>query len=135
MKRFFALLACLMFLFVSVSFADSSLSENEQKYVGAWSLYARGSEGRIYSFIITFLDSYQVVQSSLTFKNGTLLTNNKASGEWLGFTSDSIIFSLAGTDMCATIKDNGYLYLYFFKDMTLCGVYSRCEDMTIAMGW
>jgi hypothetical protein len=63
-----------------------------------------------------------------------LYADNKASGVWTGFTNTSIIFSLAKEDMIATIKDDGYLYLYFFDDVKLCGVYSKCEDMSSFIG-
>lgn len=131
-------LICLLFVLVLlpvVSLAEFPLSSNEQNYVGSWSMYADNGKGTIYSFMITFLDSMEVVQVSNTFQSGTLSSNNKASGEWCGFTSNTIILSLAGNDMTATIKDNGYLYLYFFNDMSLCGIFSRCEDMTGVLGW
>lgn len=134
MKRFFCLL-CVLILLPVVSLAEYPLSSNEQNYVGSWTMVADNGNGTIYAFMITFLDSMEVVQSSMTFKNGTLASNNKASGQWGGFTNKTIIFSLGGTDMSAMIKDDGYLYLYFFKDTTLCGIYSRCEDMTSKLGW
>jgi len=134
MKRFFCLLFVLCLLPV-VSFAEYPLSSNEQNYVGSWSMYADNGKGTIYAFMITFLDSMEVVQSSMSFKDGTLASNNKASGEWCGFTDRTIVLTLAGTDMTAMIKDDGYLYLYFFKDMSLGGVFSRCEDMTGVLGW
>ena len=134
MKRFF----CLMFVLVLLpifSLAEYPLSKNEQNYVGSWSMYANNGKGTIYAMMITFLDSMEVVQSSMTFKDGTLSSNNKASGEWCGFTDKTIVFTLAGQDMTAMIKEDGYLYLYFFKDLSLCGIYARCEDMTSALGW
>ena len=136
MKRFFCLLFVSLFLFsaCSVSCAEYPLSENEQKYVGAWCLYATKGKNT-YTLVLTFLDSMNVVQSAMTFSNGELTENHKSSGTWCGFTDNSIVFSLAGTDMTATIKDNGYLYVGFFKDMSLCGIYSKCEDMTSVLGW
>lgn len=133
-KRFICVFLLIVLLPV-FSFAESPLSDNEQKYVGSWALYADNGKGTIYSFLLTFLDNMNVVQSSLTFKNGELSSNNKASGDWIGFTDKTILLSLAGTDMTAMIKDNGYLYLYFLDDLALCGVYSKCEDMTSVMGW
>ncbi|MBO7711004.1 MAG: hypothetical protein J6S83_11090 [Lachnospiraceae bacterium] len=134
MKKLICLL-CVLVLFPVVSFAEYPLSSNEQNYVGAWTMYADNGKGTIYAFMLTFLDSMEVVQISLTFKDGTLYSNNKASGEWCGFTDRTIIFSLASTDMSAMIRDDGYLYLYFFDDLSLCGVFSRCEDMTSKLGW
>lgn len=134
MKKLLCLLCVLCFLPVC-SLAEYPLSSNEQNFVGSWTMYADNGKGTIYAFMITFLDSMEVVQSSMTFQDGTLASNNKASGQWCGFTSKSIILSLAGNDMTAMIKDNGYLYLYFYKDMSLCGIYSRCEDMTSVLGW
>ena len=135
MKKLLCLLLCVLFLLPGVSFSEIPLSSNEQNYVGAWSMYADNGKGTIYAMMITFLDSMEVVQSSLTFKDGSLVSNNKASGEWCGFTSKTIVFTLAGNDMTAMIKDDGYLYVYFFKDTSLCGIYSRCEDMSGKFGW
>ena len=134
MNRLLCLLVLLVFVPV-ISFAEYPLSENEQNYVGSWTMYADNGKGTIYVFTIVFLDNMEVVQTSMTFKNGILVSNNKASGEWSGFTSDTIIFSLAGTDMSAMIKDDGYLYMYYFNDLSLCGIFSRCEDMTSTLGW
>ena len=134
MKRLLCLFVLLVFIPV-ISLAEYPLSENEQNYVGAWTMYANNGKGSIYVFTIVFLDNMEVVQTSMTFKNGILVSNNKASGEWSGFTSDTIIFSLAGTDMSAMIKDDGYLYMYYFNDLSLCGIFSRCEDMTSSLGW
>lgn len=134
MKRLLCLLVLFVFIPV-ISFAEYPLSENEQNYVGAWTMYANNGKGSIYVLTIVFLDNMEVVQTSMTFKNGILVSNNKASGEWSGFTSDTIIFSLSGTDMSAMIKDDGYLYMYFFNDLSLCGIFSRCEDMTSTLGW
>ena len=128
-------LLCVLVLLPVVSLAEFPLSDNEKNYVGSWSLYADNGKGTIYAMLITFLDSMEVVQSSMTFKDGTLASNNKASGQWCGFTSKTIVFTLGGNDMSAMIKDDGYLYVYFFKDTTLCGIYSRCEDMTSKLGW
>ena len=131
-------LICLLFVFVFlpiVSFAEYPLSKNEQNFVGSWCMYADNGNGKIYAFMITFLDSREVVQCSMTFKNGTLATNNKASGEWGGFSDKTIVFTLAGSDMTGMIKDDGYLYLYFFKDLSLWGIFSKCEDMTGVLGW
>ncbi len=137
MKRFisFSLFVVFLFSVFSFSFAESVLSENEKQYVGTWNMLANNGKGTIYNLNITFLDNMTVVQKSLTFKKGELASDNTASGEWAGFTDKTIIFSLAGTDMTAMIKDDGYLYLYFFKDLTMCGIYSRCEDMTNVLGW
>jgi len=134
MKKLLCLL-CVLCLLPVFSLAEYPLSSNEQNFVGSWTMYADNGKGTIYAFMITFLDSMEVVQVSNTFKDGTLASNNKASGEWCGFTDKTIVFTLAGRDMSAMIKDNGYLYLYFFKDMSLCGIYSRCEDMTSVLGW
>ena len=134
MKKLLCML-CVLCLFPVFSLAEYPLSSNEQNFVGSWTMYADNGKGTIYAFMITFLDSMEVVQVSNTFKDGTLASNNKASGEWCGFTDKTIVFTLAGRDMSAMIKDNGYLYLYFFKDMSLCGIYSRCEDMTSVLGW
>ena len=137
MKRFvcFFLAVLALFSVFSVSFAESTLSENEKNFVGAWSMYANNGKGKIYNISLTFLDNMTVVQKTLVFENGELTTDNKASGIWGGFTDKTIVFTLAGTDMTATIKEDGYLYMYFFKELKICGVFSKCEDMTSALGW
>lgn len=130
-------LICLIFVLVlipSIVFSET-LSPNEQNYLGSWCMYADNGNGTIYVVVITFLDNMEVVQKSMTFKDGKLESDNKASGIWGGFTPETILLTLAGTDMSAMIKDNGYLYLYFFKDLSLCGIFSKCEDMTSVLGW
>lgn len=134
MKRLLCLLVLVLFIPV-ISSAEYPLSKNEQNYVGAWTMYANNGSGTIYVLTLVFLDNMEVAQTSMTFKNGTLVSNNKASGEWGGFTDETIIFTLAGTDMTAMIKDDGYLYMYFFNDLSLCGIFSRCDDMTSVLGW
>ena len=135
MKKMIALILTLVML---VSFSVSSseeLSENEKNYLGAWTMYADNGKGTVYVFTVVFMDNMQVVQKSMTFKNGLLTSDNKASGEWSGFTDKTIIFTLAGTGMTAMIKDDGYLYMYFFDDLKLCGAFAKCPDMTPVLGW
>ena len=135
MKKLLALLLILAVTMSAVAIAEYPLSENEQKYVGAWNMYIDNGEGTVYVFITTFLDNYQVIQRSMTFKNGVQTSDNKATGSWSGFTEDSILFTLAGTGMAATIKDDGFLYMYFFEDMKLCGIFASCPDMREKLGW
>ena len=136
MKKLIAVTLILALLLPVFALAEEPpLTWNEKRFVGSWTMCATNSNGKQYVFIITFLDNLNVVQRSMVFNNGVLETDNKASGQWCGFTNDSIIFSLAGTDMTAKIKDDGYLYLFFFDDFDLCGIYSRCEDMTKKIGW
>jgi len=130
-----AVLILVVVLFVSAAYAEDPLSEYEQQYVGAWSMYAVGSKGTVYTFVITFLDNMTVVQRSMTFENGELTTDNKASGIWGEFLGNSILLTLAGTDMAASINDDGYMVLRFFKNMESCGVYSKCQNMNSALGW
>lgn len=138
MKR---LIAVVLVIFVAVSCTasyaedDYELSENEQQYVGAWSMYADNGKGTVYSFIITFLDNMTVVRRAMVFENGELIKDTKASGIWCGFTSNTIIFSLADNNMTATIKDDGFLYMFTMKDMELCGVFSRCREMSDKIVW
>lgn len=133
MKRFIALV--LVFVLVcSVSYAEL-LSDNEKNFLGAWTMYADNGKGTVYVFTLVFMDNMQVVQKSMTFKDGELVKDNKASGEWSGFTDKTIIFTLAGTGMTAMIKDDGYLYMYFFDDLSMCGAFARCQDMTPVLGW
>lgn len=133
MKRFFTLFLVLFLVLSSVACAE--LTEREQQYVGSWTMYADNGKGTIYVLIITFLDNMNVVQRSMVYEDGVLTKDNKASGEWFVFTDKTILLTLADTDMSAMIKDNGYLYLYFFKDLKLCGIYSKCPDMASVLGW
>lgn len=133
MKR---LIAVIMALLIAVSCAascaeeDYELSENEQQYVGAWSMYADIGNGTVYSFMLTFLDNLTVVRRAMVFKDGELVTDTKATGIWCGFTSETVIFSLAETNMVATIKDDGFLYTTNTNTRELQGVFSRCRDMS-----
>ena len=117
------------------AFAEFPLSSTEEKFVGGWNMYADNGKGTIYQFVITFLDNMEVVQRSMIFTDGVLTSDNKASGEWCGFTDKTIIFDLAGNGMTAMIKDDGYLYMYFYKDLSLCGIFSKSPDMTPVLGW
>ena len=137
MKRLicFFLIVFVLFSVFSVSSAEYPLSDKEKKFLGCWNMFANNGKGKIYNINIVFLDNMIVVQKSLTFENGKLSSDNIASGEWSGFTDNTVIFTLAGNDMTAMIKDDGYLYLYFFDDFTLCGICSRCPDMTEVLGW
>lgn len=137
MKKFTAVLLTIIIVF-SITITNSSaeeLSQNEKKYIGAWSMCADNGKGTIYYFFIVFMENMDVVQHSMVYKNGVLSSDNKASGIWSGFTDKTILFSLAGTGMTAMIKDDGYLYTYFYDDLKLCGVFSKCPDMTSALGW
>ncbi|MBO7709895.1 MAG: hypothetical protein J6S83_05470 [Lachnospiraceae bacterium] len=136
MKKLISLfLAMAIVMTFAAAAAEVPLTENEQNYVGSWVMYANNGTGKIYVIIITFLDNMDVVQRSMAFTKGVLTTDNKASGIWGGITDKAIVLTLAGTDMTAMIRDNGYLYLYFYKDKTLCGIYSKCQDMTSVLGW
>lgn len=130
------LIAVVLALFIAVSCiaacaeGEYELTENEKNYVGAWSLYADVGSGKVYSFMLTFLDNMTVVRRAMVFKDGELVTDTKASGIWCGFTSETIIFSLAGVNMVATIKDDGFLYMTNTESRELSGVFSRCRDMS-----
>lgn len=133
MKRLIAvILALLIAVFCVASCAEEEyeLSENEKNYVGAWSLYADNGDGTVYSFILTFLDNMTVVRRAMVFKNGELVTDTKATGIWCGFTSETIIFSLAEINMMGIIKEDGFLYMINTKAGELQGVFSRCRDMS-----
>ena len=137
MKKLAAFLLIVIIL-IPITFAHSSeeiLSQNEQNFLGSWSMYADNGKGTTYYIFIIFMDNMEVVQHSMIYKNGVLTSDNKSSGEWCGFTNETIIYTLAGTGMTAMIKDDGYLYTFFFDDKTLCGVFSKCPDMTSALGW
>lgn len=129
------LITLILILVLAAGAAAAELSESEQKFAGPWTMYAVGSKGTVYMFTTVFLDTGDVVQRSMVFEDGTLTKDNKASGIWGSITHDAIIFSLAGTDMTAMIKDDGYLYMYYYKDKQLCGIFSRVEDMTGILGW
>ena len=70
MKKLIALvLAVVISVSCTASFAEM-LSENEKNYLGAWAMYADNGKGTLYVFTIVFTDNMQVVQKSMTFKNG-----------------------------------------------------------------
>lgn len=135
MKKLLTIILILALALPALALAESTLSSNEQNFLGAWIMYANGSSGKQYVIVTTFLDNLEVVQRSMTFTNGILTSDNKATGEWSGFTDQTIIFTLAGKGMTAMIKDDGYLYMYFFDNLSLCGIFSRCEDMAEKLGW
>jgi len=132
MKKLLTVLLILALLLPAVTVAEDShqLTETEKQFSGTWYMNVTNGKGSIYLFFITFLDNMKVVRRVMVYKDWELATDRKVDGDWFGFTDDSIAFSLAGTDMMATIKDDGYLYMYFLDDFTLCGIYAKCEDMT-----
>ena len=135
MKKTLAIVLSIIITIVCTSAFSEELSDNEKDYLGAWLMYADNGEGTLYVMTLVFLDNMEVVQRSMVFENGKLAKDNKATGIWGGFTDKTIVFTLAGTDMTAMIKDNGYLYEYFFKDITLCGIFMNCPDMAPVLGW
>ena len=133
MKKLITLFLILALILPAAACAE--LSDLEQQYVGSWCMYAQSKSGTIYAFMIVFLDNSTVVRNAMVFENGALVSNNKSSSDWIGFSGGSVLLSLAGTDMAANIRDDGNLYLFFLEDMEFCGAYSRCPDMSPCLGW
>ena len=80
MKKLITVILILALATPALALAESTLSSNEQNFLGAWIMYANGSSGRQYVIVTTFLDNLEVVQRSMTFTNGILTSDNKAIG-------------------------------------------------------
>ena len=129
MKRF---LLFTMALVTLISFASAELSDSEQQYLGAWVMYMKKGE-TTYLFTITFFEDRQVVLKTLSFSGSTLASDHKASGKWSGFTSNTIVLTLAGNDFTGTIYDDGLFGLFDYKTHEPYGYFSPCPDLSYRM--
>ena len=134
MKRVISLLLCLAIISLPVfSFSEeTSLSENEKNYLGSWVMYMN-KNGKTYLYTITFFDDLTVILKTLSFTGSTLVSDNKSSGKWCGFTSGSIVLTLSGNDFAGMIRDDGFFGLYDFKTLKPSGFFSRCPDLSYMM--
>jgi len=133
MKRFLCLLLVLLLVpAVVLSEDDLPLSDFEQGFVGGWSMYAALSDGTVYHYTLTFTDDRSVYLRTLTVKDGDANYNSLSSGQWVQFTSETILLSLSGTNFAANITDD-VLKLVDYSSMTAWGMFSRCPDMSYTL--
>ena len=133
MKRFLCLLLVLLLVPAFVlSEDDFPLSDFEHGFVGGWSMYAALSDGTVYHYTLTFTDDRSVYLRTLTVKDGDANYNSLSSGQWVQFTSETILLSLSGTNFAANITDD-VLKLVDYSSMTAWGMFSRCPDMSYTL--
>ena len=133
MKRFLCLLLVLLLVpAVVLSEDDLPLSDFEQGFVGGWSMYAALSDGTVYHYTLTFTDDRSVYLRTLTVKDGDANYNSLSSGQWVQFTSETILLSLSVTNFAANITDD-VLKLVDYSSMTAWGMFARCPDMSYTL--
>ena len=127
MKKLFAVLLIIV-LISSLCFAEENkITDSEKDYLGGWVMYfSNGSTVR--HFTLTFLEDHTVYLHSFSFSNSILTANNTASGIWGEF-SNSVLFTLAGNDMCGQIRDDGLLYIGEFGKTVFSGAFEKCQDL------
>ena len=134
MKRIVLFLICMILAVtpvISVS-EESELTENEKQFLGSWVMYM--ANGRTtYLFTITFFDDHQVVMKTISFEGSTLVSDHTASGKWAGFTSETILLSLAGNQFVGGIKEDGLFALLDYQTKEASGFFSRCPDLSDRM--
>lgn len=131
MKKFLCLILIAALLIPVVAFSE--VNEVEQRYVGAWTMYAVMKNGTVYNYSLTFTDDKSVYLRTLTIKNGEPSYNSLSSGTWEQLLSDEIYLSLSGATYAANILDSGYLKL-MDGNYNPTGYFSRCEDLSSLIG-
>lgn len=134
MKKIVIFLLCVILAVapaISVS-EESVLSENEKQFLGSWVMYM-ASGSKTYLYTITFFDDHQVVLKTLSFEGSTLASDHTASGKWVGFTSETILLSLAGNQFVGGIKEDGLFALLDYQTKEASGFFSRCPDLSDRM--
>lgn len=129
MKKLIVLVLCFV-LASSAALAD--LSDSEKKYLGAWVMYmAKGDTTYLYT--LSFFDDNNVTLKTLTFDGSTLSTDHKSSGQWVGFTQDTIMLSFGKNTFVGGINDDGLFTLLDFETKEAWGFFAPCPDLSDRM--
>lgn len=132
MKKVITFVMLFVMILSPVISLPEDLSESEQQYLGSWVMYMRKGE-TTYLCTITFFDDLQVVLKTVKFSGSTVVSDHKASGKWCGFTSGTVILTLAGSDFSGMIYDDGLFGLFDFNTLEPSGYFSRCPDLSYKM--
>lgn len=126
MKKLMALILC--FVLVS-SVAPADLSDSEKKYLGSWVMYMVNDD-TTYLYTLSFFDDNNVTLKTMMFDGSTLTKDNKSSGQWVGFTQDTIMISFGKNTFVGGINDDGLFTLLDFKTKDAMGMFAPCPDLS-----
>lgn len=126
MKKLMALILCFV-LVSSVALAD--LSDSEKKYLGSWVMYM-ANDDTTYLYTLSFFDDNNVTLKTMMFDGSTLTKDNKSSGQWAGFTQDTIMISFGKNTFVGGINDDGLFTLLDFKTKDAMGMFAPCPDLS-----
>lgn len=126
MKKLMALILCFV-LVSSVALAD--LSDSEKKYLGSWVMYM-ANDDTTYLYTLSFFDDNNVTLKTMMFDGSTLTKDNKSSGQWVGFTQDTIMVSFGKNTFVGGINDDGLFTLLDFKTKDAMGMFAPCPDLS-----
>lgn len=126
MKKLMALILCFV-LVSSVALAD--LSDSEKKYLGSWVMYMVNDD-TTYLYTLSFFDDNNVTLKTMMFDGSTLTKDNKSSGQWVGFTQDTIMISFGKNTFVGGINDDGLFTLLDFKTKDAMGMFAPCPDLS-----
>ena len=126
MKKLMALILCFV-LVSSVALAD--LSDSEKKYLGSWVMYM-ANDDTTYLYTLSFFDDNNVTLKTMMFDGSTLTKDNKSSGQWVGFTQDTIMISFGKNTFVGGINDDGLFTLLDFKTKDTMGMFAPCPDLS-----
>lgn len=129
MKKLMALILCFV-LVSSVALAD--LSDSEKKYLGSWVMYM-ANDDTTYLYTLSFFDDNNVTLKTMMFDGSTLTKDNKSSGQWVGFTQDTIMISFGKNTFVGGINDDGLFTLLDFKTKDAMGMFAPCPDLSDRM--
>ena len=129
MKKLMALILCFV-LVSSVALAD--LSDSEKKYLGSWVMYM-ANDDTTYLYTLSFFDDNNVTLKTMMFDGSTLTKDNKSSGQWVGFTQDTIMISFGKNTFVGGINDDGIFTLLDFKTNDAMGMFAPCPDLSDRM--
>lgn len=126
MKKLMALILC--FVLVS-SVAPADLSDSEKKYLGSWVMYM-ANDDTTYLYTLSFFDDNNVTLKTMMFDGSTLTNDNKSTGQWVGFTQDTIMISFGKNTFVGGINDDGLFTLLDFKTKDAMGMFAPCPDLS-----
>lgn len=126
MKKLMALILCFV-LVSSVALAD--LSDSEKKYLGSWVMYM-ANDDTTYLYTLSFFDDNNVTLKTMMFDGSTLTNDNKSTGQWVGFTQDTIMISFGKNTFVGGINDDGLFTLLDFKTKDAMGMFAPCPDLS-----
>ena len=131
MKKLIAsIIALILAITPLLTFAEGlPLTEKEKAYLGAWVMFASHGD-TTYLYTITFFEDHHVCFKSVTFSGSTKKSDNTSTGEWAGFTDNTIVLTLAGNDFLGGFNDEGLFVLANFQTKEPMAFFEHCTDLS-----